>query len=407
MRKWIAQHDVLTKLLSVVAAFILWSYFMGSQNPTRTLEYKDISVQLTGVDQLYNNYNLKIIEGADATVDVKVSGSTNRLATLTASQIKVQADVSESITAPGTYQLPYTVILPESGMTCENRSPDSITVTVDEMETKKVPVSVKLSNEAGKNYIFGDPQLSAKTVKVSGPATIVDEIATAVIDVDTNGLKRTLTDNYSYKLVNSKGTQVDTTNISREVSSVTVTLPVKEVKSVPLAVTVSPEEDASGISTSISPKSVKIIGDPETVDIIDSIALGAINATTADNGDTHEFDIEAPTGVSLYDGQPTSATVTVSVAKDTTREYTITDITLNDEDKDNDATVTLNTQSLDVTLTGPEKLLDEIRAEDIQAVAELSSKELSDGEHTIGVTVSSPDGTTVSGNYSVKITIIR
>lgn len=407
MRKWIAQHDVLTKLLSVVAAFILWSYFMGSQNPTRTLEYKDISVQLTGVDQLYNNYNLKIIEGADATVDVKVSGSTNRLATLTASQIKVQADVSESITAPGTYQLPYTVILPESGMTCENRSPDSITVTVDEMETKKVPVSVKLSNEAGKNYIFGDPQLSAKTVKVSGPATIVDEIATAVIDVDTNGLKRTLTDNYSYKLVNSKGTQVDTTNISREVSSVTVTLPVKEVKSVPLAVTVSPEEDASGISTSISPKSVKIIGDPETVDTIDSIALGAINATTADNGDTHEFDIEAPTGVSLYDGQPTSATVTVSVAKDTTREYTITDITLNDEDKDNDATVTLNTQSLDVTLTGPEKLLDEIRAEDIQAVAELSSKELSDGEHTIGVTVSSPDGTTVSGNYSVKITITR
>ena len=55
MRKWITQHDVLTKLLSIVAAFILWSYFMGAQNPKRTLEYKDIAVQLTGVDQLYNN----------------------------------------------------------------------------------------------------------------------------------------------------------------------------------------------------------------------------------------------------------------------------------------------------------------------------------------------------------------
>ena len=43
MRKWVTQHDVLTKLLSIVAAFILWSYFMGAQNPTRTLEYKDIS----------------------------------------------------------------------------------------------------------------------------------------------------------------------------------------------------------------------------------------------------------------------------------------------------------------------------------------------------------------------------
>ena len=241
MRKWITQHDVLTKLLSIVAAFILWSYFMGAQNPKRTLEYKDIAVQLTGVDQLYNNYNLKIIEGADATVDVKVSGSTNRLATLTASQIKVQADVSESITAPGTYQLPYTVILPESGMTCESRTPDSITVKVDEMETKKVPVSVNLSKSASKNYIFDDPQLSAETVKISGPATVVDQVSTAVIDLDTSGVEKTLTDNYSYKLVDDNGKQVDTTNISRDIASITVTLPVKEIKSVPLEVTVSPE----------------------------------------------------------------------------------------------------------------------------------------------------------------------
>ena len=95
------------------------------------------------------------------------------------------------------------------------------------------------------------------------------------------------------------------------------------------------------------------------------------------------------------------------LSQDTTLQYTITDITLSDDDKDSGATVTLNTQSLDVTLIGPEKLLKKIGADDIQAVAELSSKELSDGEHTIGVTVSSPDGTTVSGNYSVKITISR
>ena len=407
MRKWITQHDVLTKLLSIVAAFILWSYFMGAQNPKRTLEYKDIAVQLTGVDQLYNNYNLKIIEGADATVDVKVSGSTNRLATLTASQIKVQADVSESITAPGTYQLSYTVILPESGMTCESRTPDSITVKADEMETKKVPVSVNLSKSASKNYIFDDPQLSAETVKISGPATVVDQVSTAVIDLDTSGVEKTLTDNYSYKLVDDNGKQVDTTNISRDIASITVTLPVTEIKSVPLEVTVSPEDAAAAISTTISPKSVEIIGDPSAVDAVSSIKLGAINATTAENGDTHTFDIEPPTGVSLNDGQPTSATVTVSVAQDITQKYTITDITLSDDDKDSSATVTLNTQSLDVTLIGPEKLLKKVSTDDIQAVAELSSKELSDGEHTIGVTVSSPDGTTVSGNYSVKITISR
>lgn len=102
-------------------------------------------------------------------------------------------------------------------------------------------------------------------------------------------MEKTLTDNYSYKLVDDNGKQVDTTNISRDIASITVTLPVKEIKSVPLEVTVSPEDAAAAISTTISPKSVEIIGDPSAVDAVSSIKLGAINATTAENGDTHTF----------------------------------------------------------------------------------------------------------------------
>ena len=64
MSNWFTKHDILTKLLSVMAAIILWSYFMSVQNPTRTVEYRDIAVQLTGVDQLYNSYNLKVVEDA-------------------------------------------------------------------------------------------------------------------------------------------------------------------------------------------------------------------------------------------------------------------------------------------------------------------------------------------------------
>ena len=159
-------------------------------------------------------------------------------------------------------------------------------------------------------------------------------------------MEKTLTDNYSYKLVDDNGKQVDTTNISRDIASITVTLPVKEIKSVPLEVTVSPEDAAAAISTTISPKSVEIIRRSVRSRCGFVHQVGAINATTAENGDTHTFDIEPPTGVSLNDGQPASATVTVSVAQDITQKYTITDITLSDDDKDSSATVTLNTQSL-------------------------------------------------------------
>lgn len=407
MKNWFEKHDIFTKLLSVLAAIVLWGYFMGIQNPTRTLEYKNIAVQLSGVDELYNSYNLKIISGADETVDVRVSGSSSRLATLTASQIKVRADVSESITTPGTYEIAYHVILPESGMTCVGRSPETISVTVDRVETKTVPVSVNLSDDAADGYVFEEPTLSVKSVEISGPETELDKVTSAVIDIDTSNLKDTLTDNYTYSLVDEDGDAVDTTNISRSVASVSVTIPVKQVKSVPLEVTISPEDAEADISTAISPKSVEIIGDPSTVSGIDSIVLGAVNANTAEDGDTFDFDISVPTGVKLNDGQPTTATVTVSVASDVRETFDITDISLNDINKDETAEVTLETDSLQVTLSGTRKQLDGVDASDISAVAEIASADLSDGQHTIGATIRSPDNTTVIGTYSVTVRITR
>ena len=407
MKNWFEKHDIFTKLLSVLAAIILWGYFMGIQNPTRTLEYKNISVQLTGVDELYNSYNLKIISGADETVDVRVSGSSSRLATLTASQIKVRADVSESITAPGEYEIAYHVILPESGMTCVGRTPETISVTVDSVQTKTVPVSLNLSDEAADGYVFEQPTLSTESVEISGPETELDQVTSAVVSVDTSELRDTLTENYTYKLVDKDGKAVDTTNISRSVASVAVTIPVKQIKSVPLKVTTAPENAEADISTTISPKSVEIIGDPSTVSGIDSIVLGAVNANTAEDGDTFDFDISVPTGVRLNDGQPTTATVTVSVASDARETFEITDISLNDINKDEDAEVTLETESLKVTLSGTRKQLEAVKASDISAVAEIASADLSDGQHTIGATISSPDNTTVIGTYSVTVRITR
>lgn len=407
MNNWFTKHDILTKLLSVMAAIILWSYFMSVQNPTRTVEYRDIAVQLTGVDQLYNSYNLKVVEGADTTVNVKVSASTSRLATLTASQIKVQVNLSDSISTPGTYDIPYNVILPESGMTCVSRNPETIQLSVDEIETKIVPVSVELSKDAPKGYRYGTPKLSVDSVKISGPATILEEVSKAVVSIDTHGAKEDISNNYSYKLVNDNDKAVDTTNISRDVASVTVTVPVYQIKSVPLEVSVSPENAADSISTSISPKTVEIVGAPDAVEAVKSIKLGAINANDVENGGTYDFDINLPIGVSLTDGQPTTATVTVSTQEDVTREYTVNDIRLEDTNKDPKAEVTLETASLKVTLTGKEKLLNSISADDIYGVAELASADLSVGQHTIGISISSPDGATVTGNYSVVIRIKR
>ena len=292
-------------------------------------------------------------------------------------------------------------------MTCVGRTPETITITVDRMESKMVPVTVKYSNDAPDGYVFEEASLSAESVEITGPETELDKVTSAVVSINTKNLKQTLTDNYSYKLVDKNGDAVDTNNISRNIASITVTVPVKQVKKVPLKVTFSPEDADTDVTATISPKEVEIIGDPETVKDIDSITLGAINVNTAENGDTYDFDISVPTGISLNAGQPTTATVTISINDAATKKFTITDISLDDVKKDNTAKVTLETQSLEVTLSGSQKLLNSIDADDISAVAEIASQDLSAGQHTIGATISSPDGSTVIGTYSVTVRITR
>lgn len=407
MKKWLEKHDIFTMLLSILAALILWNYIMSVQNPTRTLEYRDIPVQLTGVEDLNNSYNLQVISGADTTVSVRVSGASSRLATLTASQIKVRADVSEVITAPGTYELSYLVVLPESGMTCVKRNPDTITVTVDRVTTKTVPVTLQLSDSAPDGYLYDDPVPNTETIRITGPESELDQVSTALVNVNSANLKETTTETYFYSLVDKDGKEVDMSNISRSTASVGVTIPVKKIKTVPLEVSFAPEDSGVDITAEISPKEVQIVGDPDTVENIENIALGAINVNNASNGDTFDFKINAPTGTRLNDGEPTSATVTVTIDDSVKKKFTTSDITLKDTSKDSKAKVKLETGSLEVEVSGAQSVLDTVKASDIKVVAELASDELSAGRHTIGATINTPDGVTVTGNYSVAVTVTK
>ncbi len=408
MRKRFDIRKLLTWIVSAVIAVILWNYIINIENPTRTLEYRDIMVQLTGANDLYNNYNLSVIDGGDATVNVRVAASTSRLANLTASQIKIKADLSESISTAGTYDIPYEVILPESGMTCVGSSPSTIEVTVDRVEKKTVPVTIRIDGESPEGYKLGTPALAAETVSITGPEKELARVARAEITLDAEKLTKSIEDtSYDYKLISKNNTTVSSGNISRDVTGVKLSLDVLRVKRVPLTVSLTPEENAKELDAevSLSADTVEIQGDPESVDSISSLEVGSINVNTAENGDTFKFDLELPKGVELTDGQEKSVRAVLSIDETQKQRFIVRTIELHDTAESNPKTAQLKTQSLTITISGSKKNLEAIREKDITAVAEINSSELTTGKHRVGVTISAPDKITVHGSYSVQIEI--
>lgn len=408
MKQWLKKHNILTWIISLALAIGLWCYVMNQENPTRTLEYRNISVQLIGADDLYNTYNLSVVEGTEATVDVRVSAPSSRLANLTVSQIKVTANLSDSISAPGTYDLPYEVILPESGMTCVKSSPSTLEVTVDRIETKSVPVEVVIEGESPDGYKIGEPELQVDTVNINGPEQELNRIAKAEIRLNAKNLKKSISDVSSeYTLVNKNGSSVDMTNISRETTRVKVTVPVLRVKQVPLTVSLTPDSAvaAKNASVALSPSTIEVQGDPDAVDALESIEVGSININKAENGDSFTFAINLPTGITLTTGQDTSVRAVLSMDNTEEKVFTVTNISVSDTASDPTKKVELQTDSMKVTLVGTKNILNKIDSDSIEIVAEIDSSELSAGKHKVGVTVNTPDDVSVNGSYSVEVII--
>ncbi|MDO5547262.1 MAG: CdaR family protein [Eubacteriales bacterium] len=408
MKQWLKKYNILTWIISLILAIGLWCYTMNQENPTRTLEYRNISVQLLGADDLYNTYNLSVIEGTEATVDVRVSAPSSRLANLTASQIKVTANLNESISTSGTYDLAYQVILPESGMTCVDSNPSTISVTVDRIETKSVPVEVVIEGDSPDGYKIGEPELQVDAVSITGPENELDNVAKAEVSLNAKDLNKSISDVSSeYTLVDKNGASIDMTNISRETTRVKISVPVLRVKEVPLSVALTPETsvEAKNASIALSPSTVEVQGDPDAVDAMESIEVGSVNINKAENGDVFTFAINPPTGITLTNGQEKNVRAVLSMDSTEQRVFTVTNISVSDTATNPTKKVELQTASMEVKLVGTKKILDQVNNDSIAVVAEINSSELTPGKHKVGVTVDTPDDVSVNGSYSVEVVI--
>lgn len=404
IRRWTKRQDIWTKLFALLLSVLLWNFVMNDKNPARTLSYI-VPVKLTGVEQLYNIYGLSVVEGGETNVNVRVTAPSSRIANLTASQIDVEADLSSTITEPGEYEIHYTVSLPESNMTCQKISPQTIKVVVDRTEKKSIPVEVKMVGKQSDGYRYGDITTDVKTVSISGPESSVAKIDAALVRVDADQLTETTEKRCNYILVDQNGSEINQEHIIKETMRVAVKIPVERIKSVPLHVQLTPQSSAGRASVTVEPSSVEIIGDPKAVEEIDSIVIGSMNVENSENGDSSEFSISLPQGVRLTDGQPTTAHATIRMDAIEERTVRVSDIQIQDETPDSGTSVTLLTDALDVRVSGASSTIKSLATSDVKIVAAINSKELSSGTHQIGVQVETPDGVTTIGNYSVSVKI--
>ena len=80
MMKWIKENDIILRVSSLLLAVLLWAYAMSNDQSDVKQLFRDLPVQLEGVNIL-KEQDLVILSGADSTVDVELLGKREQIST--------------------------------------------------------------------------------------------------------------------------------------------------------------------------------------------------------------------------------------------------------------------------------------------------------------------------------------
>jgi len=386
-------------LLSVLLGVSLWVFVTDTENPTIVERFpQPLVVVAVNVDESL------AVANQLPTITVRVSAPSDRWEQLTVANFRAVVDLANFDAR--SQEVPVEVeIEGVNGVRVVDTEPSTITVNLEDLVTKQVPVDTRIIGTLPIGYELGEMTPDQSEVTVSGPDSLVQLVSTAAADVNVTGLTVGVEQTVELKPLGAGGSEIRGVRI--EPVSLRVGLEVTQstiVRTVPLSVEVigspAPGFRVSGVDS--SPPAVRVQGPIEALQALDTIDLPAVNVNGARTDIVRSMAIPLPPGLSFVDTERATVTVTVT-AIPSTLETTVA-VVAGGLGTALDAS--FDVPNISLVLEGPLPVLNTLTGADLGVVVDVSGRP--PGVYTLPVEVSPPDGVEVlsvqPGNVTVTIT---
>ncbi len=265
-------NNITAKILCVLAAIVLWFYAVGTDTAIIEKSFTGIPIDIRNLDVIDTEHGLSVISGYGYTVDVVVSGAKPDINSLSIDDITVYVDAG-SITEAGEYSLEIKISAP-SGITISGQSANYAELYIDKRSAISVPVVVDPIYSIESPYKLGELEPSIDTVNVTGPVEELEKIKCAVVTLELGRISKSLTATGKLVLVDVGGTPISNPYVKLQTTEVSVRIPVYTEKDVPLTVGYKyGYYNSSNVNIKITPATVRLRGEPDILDDINSIKL--------------------------------------------------------------------------------------------------------------------------------------
>lgn len=400
-----SRRKALQVIASILVAIAVWVYVDVEKAPDRTKTIRDIPVEFSGESTTLADKNLMLLSGYDTTVDLTIKGPKRELVKISKDNVRLVASTS-SIDSVGVHTLRWDPIYPDgvqsSALTVDWASKYKVTVTVGELYTKEVPVNCTVTGQVADGYFTGETVLDPTSLVLRGQRDDLLNVAYAKLTVDISGATRSVIQTESVQLYDNDDNPVDNSNIRTNASLIQAKVPVLTTKEVSLAVELSGVPGVAGqsIKTTVSPTSVRLIGEADVLENINEIVLATLYIEDLELWQQNSYVVTAPDGTWLANSNEVA---TVEISMEGIEETTVTV----------DAFSYTNVPSglypevmgsLDVRLWGLSDELAKLDASVLTATADLSSV-TEPGSHRVpvSVTISGYRDVAVKGSYEVTV----
>ena len=400
-----SRNKVLQVIASILVAVAIWVYVDVEKAPERTKTIRDIPVEFSGESTTLADKNLMLLSGYDTTVDLTIKGTKRELVKIDKDNVRLVASTS-SIDSVGVHTLRWDVVYPDgvqsSALSVDWASKYKVTVTVGELYTKEVPVNCVVTGTVADGYFTGETVLDPTTLVLRGQRDDLLNVAYAKLTVDISDATRSVIQTESVQLYDNDDNPVDNSNIRTNASLIQAKVPVLTTKEVSLAVELSgvPGSAGQSIKTTITPSSVRLIGEADVLENINEIVLATLYIEDLDIWQQNSYVVTAPDGTWLANSNEVA---TVEITMEGIEEKTVTVDTFSYTNVPSGLYAEV-LDTLDVRLWGLSEELAELEADAITATADLSSvTETGSFRVPVTVTISGYRDVAVKGSYEVTV----
>jgi YbbR domain-containing protein len=379
-------NNVGSIILALVLAIVVWVVAANEENPI----VEDVFPEAVPIEIVNQPEGTIIFGDVVDTVQLTLRASQASWDELSVNKFRAQVDLAGLGT--GVHDLEVQVTCSDDSVRIVKKKPEKITVRLEELKEKEVEVKVNILDNPPLGYIARPASAIPSKVKITGPAPMVDQVVTAVVDFFLRNAKDTVERRVDLSLRDAQDNVVGW--VTPEPDQVTVEVPIEQrwgYKEVAVRTNwegqVAPGYRIDNVS--VDPSIVTVTGSPGALrEIPGYLETAPVDVSNASADVVARMPLVLPEGVSLPLAGSQGVTVTVNVTAIESELTLQSELIIQGLSPGLKATP--SPRVVNVTLSGPLPKLDILKPENVQVTLDLF--DLPPGTHKVVPTAIAPEG---------------